>query len=544
VSERDAVRLADSDLWVVPEADEAGGPDELVPAWGGTMRDGLGVRAGRGGVEIAICNGLLLDPVLGVRRTSIGITGGRVVAVGRAGNPDTMDGIDVVLDPSTAVLDATGLIVTPGAIDSHVHWLSPQVGDAALAGGVTTMVVQDYGPVWNLGNNPAAGLDATWAAMEDQPLNIAALVRASSVDPAPVEAALRAGGAGLKIHEDVGAGPPQLRTALDIADRYDVQLAVHTDGLNEAIDVRGTLEVLAGRTIHAFHVEGCGGGHAPDLLELAGIDHVMSSSTNPTVPFGAASYDDGYQQVGAVHLTHPGGRHGDLTAMLLRVRATTMAAESVLHDLGVIPVLTSDAQGMGRVGEVVRRALQAADAMKAQRGAGDLGGRADNERVLRYLAKVTVNPAIVHGLAAHVGTLEPGRLADAVLWAPHHFGVRPELVVKAGISTWGASGDGNATTMLSEPTRVQRQVGALGAAPARLSLAFLAGAAMDAELPTTRRRARVERCRGLTAADMVRNSRRGSVRVDPRSLEVTLDGEPVAAEPVRRLAFGPRHLLA
>ncbi len=540
----EAVRLADSALHVLPEVDEAGGPDALVPAWGGTMRDGLGVRAGRGGVDLAIVGGLVLDPVLGVRRTSIGVTGGRVVALGRAGNPDVMDDVGVVLGPSTAVLDAAGLVVTPGAVDAHVHWLSPQVGDAALAGGVTTMVIQDYGPVWNLGTNPAAGLRATWAALEDQPLNVAALVRASSLDPAPVEAALRAGGAGLKVHEDVGAGPPQLRTALDVADRHDVQLAVHTDGLNEALDVRGTLAVLDGRTIHAFHVEGCGGGHAPDLLELAGAEHVVCSSTNPSLPFGAASRADGLAQVAAVHLARPGERHGDLTAVRLRVRAATMAAEGVLHDLGVIPVLTSDAQGMGRVGEVVRRALQTADAMKAQRGDdGVPGGAADNERVLRWLAKVTVNPAVAHGLDAHVGTLQVGRLADAVLWAPEHVGVRPELVVKAGIAAWGASGDGNATTMLSEPTRVARQVGALGAAPARLSLAFLAGAALDADLPTTRERARVEGCRGLRPADMVRNDRRGAVRVDPRTAAVTLDGEPVAAEPVGRLAFGPRHLL-
>jgi urease subunit alpha len=478
-----------------------------------------------------------------VRRTSIGIVDGRVASVGRAGNPDTMDGIDVVLDPSTAVLDATGLIVTPGAVDTHVHWLSPQVGDTALAGGVTTLVVQDYGPVWNLGTNPAAGLRATWAAFEAQPLNVATLVRASSVDPEPVEAALRAGGAGLKIHEDVAAGPPQLRTAVDVAERHDVQLAVHTDGLNEALDVRGTLEVLAGRTIHAYHIEGCGGGHAPDLFALASADHVVTSSTNPTVPFGPASWIDGFEQVAAVHLAAPGERHGDLTAMRLRVRAPTMAAESVLHDLGVIPIMSSDSQGMGRVGEVVRRALQTADAMKAQRPWEGPPGTADNERVLRYVAKVTVNPAIAHGLAADVGSLQVGRLADAVLWAPEHVGVRPELVVKAGIAAWGVSGDGNAATMLAEPTRVRPQVGALGAAAASLSLAFLAREAMDAELPTTRPRAVVQGCRDLRAADMVRNERRGAVRVDPRTFAVTLDGQPVAAEPVEGLAFGPRHLL-
>ena len=423
------------------------------------------------------------------------------------------------------MVDATGMIVTPGGVDSHVHWLSPQVADTALAGGLTTLVIQDYGPVWNLGANPAEGLAATWAALEAHPLNAALLVRASSARPDPVERALRAGGAGLKIHEDVGAGPEQIRTALDLCDRFDVQLAIHTDGLNEALSVHDTLAAFGGRTIHAFHIEGCGGGHAPDLLALAGRERVLTSSTSPTVPFGAGAEAEHLAMVAAVHVLAPGGRAGDWTALRKRVRPETMAAEGVLHDLGVIAMLSSDSQGMGRVGEVVRRALQNADAMKALRGGED--GPGDNARVLRHLAKVTINPAITHGLARHVGSLEIGKLADAVLWWPQFAGVRPELVLKSGISAWGASGDGNATTMLSEPVKVQRQVGADGAAAARLSLAFLAGAALDAELPTTRPRARVEDCRDITASDMVRNDRTGDVRVDPETYAVTLDGEPV-----------------
>ena len=339
------------------------------------MRDGLGVRAERGGVEIAIVGGLVVDPILGVRYTSVGIAGGRIVALGRAGNPDTMDGIDVVLDTATSVVDATGMIVTPGGVDSHVHWLSPQIADTALAGGLTTLVIQDYGPVWNLGANPAEGLAATWAALEAHPLNAALLVRASSARPDPVERALRAGGAGLKIHEDVGAGPEQIRTALDLCDRFDVQLAIHTDGLNEALSVHDTLAAFGGRTIHAFHIEGCGGGHAPDLLALAGRDRVLTSSTSPTVPFGAGAEAEHLAMVAAVHVLAPGGRAGDWTALRKRVRPETMAAEGVLHDLGVIAMLSSDSQGMGRVGEVVRRALQNADAMKALRGAEAGPGR-------------------------------------------------------------------------------------------------------------------------------------------------------------------------
>lgn len=534
------VGLGDGDLWVTPERDDAGGPDEIVPGWGGTHRDGLGVRAERGGVDIAVVGGLVLDPAIGIRRAAIGIRGGRVCAIGRAGNPDTMDGIDVVLDSQTALLDARGMVITPGAVDSHMHWLSPQLGAAALAGGVTTLVAQDWGPVWNLGANPAAALRVAWAALEETPLNVAFLVRASASRPEGVEESLAAGGAGLKIHEDVAAGPEQLRCALDVADRHDVQLAIHTDGLNEALRAEDTARVLEGRTAHLYHIEGVGGGHAPDLLSLAGRERLITSSTNPTVPFGLGAEAEHLAMVAAVHLLEPGARAGDAAILRARVRAWTMAAESALHDLGVIPILSSDSQGMGRIAETVRRAFQCAAAMKAQRGGG---GPDDNERVLRYLAKVTVNPAIAHGLAAHVGSLREGRLADLVVWRPDLFPVRPELVLKAGMPAWGASGAGGATTMMTEPVRVGPQIAATGAAPRQVSLAFLARAAMDADLPTTRERAQVSGCRALTAADMVRNSRTGRVLVDPASQTVTLDGEPVSCEPVAEVAYSRRYLL-
>jgi urease subunit alpha len=535
----DRVALGDGDLWVTPERDDAGGPDEIVPGWGGTHRDGLGVRAERGGVDIAVVGGLVLDPALGVRRTSIGIRGGRVCAIGRAGNPDTMDGVEVVLDSQTALLDARGMVITPGAVDSHMHWLSPQLGKAALSGGVTTLVAQDFGPVWNLGANPAAALRVAWAALEATPLNVAFLVRASASRPEGVEESLAAGGAGLKIHEDVAAGPEQLRCALDVADRHDVQLAIHTDGLNEALRAEDTARVLEGRTAHLYHIEGVGGGHAPDLLSLAGRERLITSSTNPTVPFGVGAEAEHLAMVAAVHLLEPGARAGDAAILRARVRAWTMAAETALHDLGVIPILSSDSQGMGRIAETVRRAFQCAAAMKAQRG----GGADDNERVLRYLAKVTANPAIAHGLAAHVGSLREGRLADLVVWRPDLFPVRPELVLKGGMPAWGASGAGGATTMMTEPVRVGPQIAATGAGPGQVSLAFLAGSAMDADLPTTRERARVSECRALTAADMVGNSRTGAVVVDPASETVTLDGEPVTCEPVAEVAYSRRYLL-
>jgi urease subunit alpha len=537
----DAVRLGDTALEVVPDRDDAGGPDQLVPGFGNTMRDGLGVRAERGGVDVAVVGGLVLDPVLGVLRTSIGIRGGRVTAIGRAGNPDTMDGVEVVLDAATAVFDASGMIVTPGGIDCHVHWLSPQVTDALLASGVTTMVSQDYGPVWNLGTNPAEGLRTAWAALEAAPINAALLVRGSASDPRVSEASLRAGGAGLKIHEDVGAGPRQIHTALEVCDREDVQLAIHTDGLNEVLCVEDTLEAFAGRTVHAYHVEGAGGGHAPDLLRVIGRERVLTSSTSPTVPYGVHTVDEHMAMVAAVHVLEPGVVHGDLTAARLRVRAGTMAAEGVLHDMGLIQMLSSDSQGMGRAGEVIRRAFQNADAMRRSRGGEP--GPGDNARVLRHLAKVTINPAIAHGLSHDVGALTPGRLADLVIWRPELFAVRPDLVLKMGMPAWGASGDPNAVTSMCEPTLVRRQVAATGSAPARVSLAFLAGSAMDADVPTTRERSAVHGCRDLTAADMCRNDRLADVTVDPVTHEVRVDGEPVAAEPVAEVALSGRYLL-
>jgi urease subunit alpha len=544
VPEAVPVRLGDTRLEVVAERDDVHGPDQLVPGFGNTMRDGLGVRAERGGVDVAIVGGLVLDPILGVRYASIGVKDGRIVSVGRAGNPDTMDGIDVVLDVTTSVLDATGMIVTPGGIDTHVHWLSPQVTDALLAGGVTTMVSQDYGPVWNLGTNPEAGLATAWAALEDVPINAALLVRGSSSRAAPVEAGLRAGGAGLKIHEDVSAGPAQIRTALDVCDRHDVQLAIHTDGLNEVLSVEGTLEAFAGRSVHAFHIEGAGGGHAPDLLRLAGRERILTSSTAPTVPFGVDTAAEHLAMVAAVHVLQPGVVPGDRAAAEARVRPATMAAEGVLHDLGIVHMLSSDSQGMGRAGEVVRRAIQNADVMKRARGsAGYEGSLADNDRVLRHLAKVTINPAIAHGLSHDVGALTPGRIADCVLWLPQNFGVRPELVVKMGMAAWGASGDPDATTMLCEPVVVRRQIGAHGAAPGRLSLAFTAAAAQDTELPTTRARSIVRGCRDVGAADMVRNDVRAEVDVSPDGREVRVDGERVGIEPVEEVALSWRYLL-
>jgi urease subunit alpha len=380
-----------------------------------------------------------------------------------------------------------------------------------------------------------------WAALEAVPINACLLVRGSSSRPEPVEAMLRAGGGGLKIHEDVSAGPVQIDTALGVCDRHDVQLAIHTDGLNEVLSVEGTLAAFAGRTIHAFHIEGAGGGHAPDLMRLAGRAHILTSSTSPTVPFGRDTAAEHEAMVAAVHVLEPGRVAGDREAIRARVRPGTMAAEGVLHDLGIVHMLSSDSQGMGRAGEVVRRAFQNADVMKRVRGGEP--GAADNERVLRHLAKVTINPALTHGLAHEVGALTVGRIADCVMWRPELFAVRPELIVKCGMPAWGASGDPNATTALCEPVVVRPQVAGTGAAPARVSLAFTAAAAADTDLPTTRRRSSVQGCRDVSAADMVRNDRLAEVDVSPDGREVRVDGEPVGIEPVDEVALSGRYLL-
>lgn len=533
------IRLGDSALYVRPESDKVAGPDEIVIGWGGTLRDGIGLRAERGGVEVAVLNGLILDPVAGIRRASIGISDHRIVAIGRAGNPDTMDDIDVVLDTGTSVFDAGGMVVTPGAVDSHIHWLSPQVCEAALAGGTTTLCVQDSGPTWNTGVNPVESLRMAWAAFESVPLSVAFLVRGSSAHPEPVERSLAYGGAGLKVHEDLGAGPAELRGALDLADRFDVQVAIHTDGLNELLSVADTARVLEGRTAHLFHIEGVGGGHAPDILELSGRRGILTSSTTPTVPYGAGAEAEHFSMTAASHQVL--GRPGDGVVLRERVRPWTMEAESVLHDLGVIPMIASDSQGMGRAGEVFSRAFQTAHVMAGQRGRG--GAADDNDRVLRFLAKVTINPARTNGISRHVGSLEPGKLADLVVWQPRFFAVRPELILKGGAPVWGVSGAGNGSSMTVEPSQVGPQVAAGGRAPAVVAPGFVAVTALDSDLPTERLMLAVEGCRDLSAEDMVRNSTLGAVVVDRDRRRVSFDGEPLACEPATDLPFSRRYLL-
>jgi len=536
------IGLADTGLAIRPESDAQRPGDEFRIGFGRTARDGIHLLAATAAqtCDIVVTNVTLIDPVLGIQNVSIGVREGRISAVGRAGNPNTLDGVDVVVGTGTTIIPGDGLIATPGAVDTHVHLLSPRVLEAALASGVTTVIGQEIGPVWGVGLNSPWLLGRAFAAFDAWPVNIGFLARGSSSDPAPLVEGLTAGACGFKVHEDLGAHPRCLDTALTVADAYDVQVALHTDGLNEAGCVSDTLAAAGGRVFHAFHVEGCGGGHAPNVLELAGRPDVITSSTNPTLPFGRDALAEHLDMIALVHGLDP-ARPGDARLARDRVREGTMAAEGPLHDLGVIAITSSDAQGMGRAGETIRRTFAMAATMKAatpRAAAAD-----DNERVVRYLAKLTINPAIAHGLAGEVGSLEVGKLADIVLWEPAFFAAKPSLVLKAGVPAWGATGDPNAAIDTAQPLVLGPQFGGCGAMPAEISVMFVAQAAISsgARLPTTRRPVPVRGTRRIGAADMIRHGREGDVRVDPAG-RTTIDGQllsvPAARSvPLSRLYF-------
>jgi urease subunit alpha len=485
----------------------------------------------------------VIDAVLGVRKVSIGIREGRISGIGRAGNPDTLPDVDVVVGTGTSIVSGEGLIATAGAIDTHVHLLSPRIMEASLASGVTTIIGQEFGPVWGVGVNSPWALRNAFNAFDAWPVNIGFLGRGSASDPgSSVEALVEGGACGFKVHEDMGAHARALDTALRVAEEHDVQVALHTDGINESLSVEDTLAVLEGRTIHAFHIEGCGGGHVPNVLRLAGEANVIGSSTNPTLPFGRDAVAEHYHMIMSVHGLKE-DLPGDAALARDRIRAGTMGAEDVLHDLGIIPITSSDAQGMGRAGETVRRTFAMAGKMKGELGAEN--PLHDNDRALRYIAKLTANPAIAHGLIHEVGTLEVGKMADVVLWAPEFFGAKPELVLKAGFPAWGVTGDPNAAIDRGQPLVFGPQFGAHGATPADLSVAFTSQAAAadgNDSMTTRRRRVGVRGTRGIGPTAMLRNSRLAAVRVDPAGL-VTVDGDPVSSEPAESTSLNRLYFL-
>ncbi|MFJ5550085.1 urease subunit alpha [Streptomyces sp. NPDC093225] len=550
----DRVRLGDSGLVVRVESDAQQPGDEFLAGFGKTARDGMHLKAAavRETCDVVITNVLVIDAVLGIRKVSVGIREGRIHAIGRAGNPDTLDGVDVVVGTGTTMIPGEGLIATAGAVDTHVHLLSPRIMEASLASGVTTVIGQEVGPSWGVGVNSPWALKHAFGAFDAWPVNIGFLARGSSSDAAPLVEALAEGGAsGFKVHEDMGAHTRALDTALRVAEEHDVQVALHSDGLNECLSVEDTLRVLEGRTIHAFHIEGCGGGHVPNVLKMAGVPNVIGSSTNPTLPFGRDAVAEHYGMIVSVHALKP-DLPGDAAMARDRIRAGTMGAEDVLHDLGAIGITSSDAQGMGRAGETVRRTFAMAAKMKAELGPMDGDGEGDdNARVLRYVAKLTINPAIAHGLAHEIGSIEVGKMADIVLWRPAFFGAKPQMVVKNGFPAYGVTGDPNAATDTCEPLVLGPLFGAHGAAPADLSVAFVSAAAVAAgsagrpydALATRRRRVAVRGTRGIGPKDLLHNSRTGDVQVDGRSGLVTLDGAPLRSEPADSVALSRLYFL-
>ncbi|WP_406087820.1 urease subunit alpha [Streptomyces virginiae] len=546
----DRVRLGDSGLTVRVEYDAQRPGDEFLAGFGKTARDGLHLKAAavRETCDVVISNVLVVDAVLGIRKVSIGIREGRIHAIGRAGNPDTLDGVDVVVGTGTTIVSGEGLIATAGAVDTHVHLLSPRIMEASLASGVTTIIGQEIGPSWGVGVNSPWALRHGFSAFDAWPVNIGFLARGSSSDEAPlVEALVEGGACGFKVHEDLGAHTRALDTALRVAEEHDVQVALHSDGLNECLSVEDTLRVLDGRTIHAFHIEGCGGGHVPNVLKMAGVPNVIGSSTNPTLPFGRDAVAEHYGMIVSVHDLKP-DLPGDAAMARDRIRAGTMGAEDVLHDLGAIGITSSDAQGMGRAGETIRRTFAMAAKMKGELGPMDGDGEGDdNARVLRYIAKLTINPAIAHGLAHEIGSIEVGKLADIVLWRPPFFGAKPQLVLKSGFPAYGVTGDPNAATDTCEPLVLGPLFGAHGAAPADLSVAFVSRAAAESGssggLITRRRRVAVRGTRGIGPKDLVANARLGDVEVNARTGLVTLDGEPLRSEPAQQVSLNRLYFL-
>ncbi|MFD7527659.1 urease subunit alpha [Streptomyces sp. NPDC059849] len=545
----DRVRLGDSGLTVRVESDAQEYGEEFLAGFGKTARDGLHLKAAavRDTCDVVISNVLVIDAVQGIRKVSIGIREGRIASIGRAGNPDTLDGVDVVVGTGTTIVSGEGMIATAGAVDTHVHLLSPRIMEASLASGVTTVIGQEFGPVWGVGVNSPWALRHAFNAFDAWPVNIGFLGRGSSSHRAPLVEALAEGGAcGFKVHEDMGAHTRALDTALRVAEEYDVQVALHSDGLNECLSVEDTLRVLEGRTIHAFHIEGCGGGHVPNVLKMAGVENVIGSSTNPTLPFGRDAVAEHYGMIVSVHDLKT-DLPGDAAMARDRIRAGTMGAEDVLHDLGAIGITSSDAQGMGRAGETVRRTFAMAGKMKAELGPMEGDGPADdNARVLRYIAKLTINPAIAHGLSHEIGSIESGKMADIVLWRPEFFGAKPQLVLKSGFPAYGVTGDPNAATDTCEPLVLGPQFGAYGATAADLSVAFVSQAATQLgadSMPTRRRRVGVRGTRGIGPGDLVHNSRTGEVAVDARSGLVTLDGDPLRSEPADSVSLNRLYFL-
>jgi urease subunit alpha len=560
----DRIRLADTNLWVRVEDDDVGYGDEPMWGYGKNFRSRQAQfdrATSDSELDMLIAGVVVIDPFLGVVKTNIGIKDGRIAGIGRAGNPDITAGVELTIGPNTWPVNGYGLLATAGGVDSHVHLITPRLVPVALSSGITTLITAGF-------EEPPFAMDKTLRAFEFVPVNLGLQASARTDVPGQAERVLEAGACGLKIHEDWGAYPEIIDATLRLAGEHDVAVCLHTDGLNESCELEETIQAIGGRAVHAYHVEGAGGGHVPDLIGIVAAPNVVCSSTTPTLPYGRAAAAEHLDMILLVH----GGSADvpeDVEAARERIHPATMAAEGPLHELGAISIVNSDSQGMGRIGETIRRTWQLAHAMKLwrdtplgagwpsvspawsplrRRAAGEAdAGPDDNDRVLRYLAKYTAEPARVHGIEREVGSLRPGRLADIVLWRPTHFGVRPELVLKGGWFAWAASGAGNASVEGAEPRRYGPHWAGRGAAAPALCATFVSGLAAAAgigrRLESRRRLVAVQDTRSIRRDGLVANTAHLPVEVDPADATVRLRGRALSSEPVSTVPLSRRYLL-
>ncbi|KQQ25352.1 urease subunit alpha [Methylobacterium sp. Leaf123] len=554
----DKIRLGDTDLYIEIEKDLRVYGEEAVYGGGKTLRDGMGydseLTSAAGAPDLVITNVTILDAVQGVIKADVGIKNGAIVGIGKAGNPSTMSGVTrgLTLGPGTDAISGEHLILTAGGIDAHVHFISPQQAQAALSNGVTTLFGGGIGP--SDGTNGTTITPGTWniemmlRSFDAWPINAGVHGKGNCSAALPIEEQIRAGAMGLKVHEDWGSTPEAIRMALTVADDQDVQVCIHTDTLNEAGFVESTIAAFEGRTIHTYHTEGAGGGHAPDIIRVAGIPNVIPSSTNPTMPYGINSQAELFDMVMVCHNLSP-KIPTDVAFAESRVRAETIAAENVLHDLGAISILSSDSQAMGRVGENWARTMQTAHLMKARLGAypGDASGN-DNQRVLRFVAKVTINPAIVAGVSHVIGSVEVGKMADLVLWEPAFFGAKPKMVIKGGMISWAIMGDPNASLPTPQPVVYRPMFGALGPAVAKTRVTFTSHSAYEDGIvdryALTSKVVPVYGTRTITKKSMVRNDRLPIIEVNPETFAVMVDGKHATIEPATHLPLAQLHFFS
>jgi urease subunit alpha len=551
----DKVRLADTELFVEVERDFTSYGEEVKFGGGKVIRDGMGqaqTTRAQGAVDTVITNALIIDH-WGIVKADVGLKDGRIVGIGKAGNPDVQPDVTIIVGPGTEAIAGEGKILTAGALDTHIHFIAPQQIDEALYSGITTML--------GGGTGPATGTAATtctpgpWhltrmiQAAESFPMNLAFSGKGNTALPAGLVEQIEAGACALKLHEDWGTTPATIDNCLAVADDYDVQVMIHTDTLNESGFVEDTVAAFKGRTIHAFHTEGAGGGHAPDIIKIAGLSNVLPSSTNPTRPYTRNTLDEHLDMLMVCHHLDPSIPE-DVAFAESRIRKETIAAEDILHDMGVFSIIASDSQAMGRVGEVIIRTFQTAHKMKVQRGslAEDVGTGADNFRVKRYMAKITINAAIAHGLDKHVGSVEVGKLADLVLWSPAFFGVKPDLVIKLGTIAAAPMGDPNASIPTPQPVHYRPMFGAFGRAMTASAVTFVSRAAYESgikeRLALDRMVLPVENVRGgISKASMIHNSGTPVIEVDPETYEVRADGELLTCEPAEVLPMAQRYFL-